>query len=464
MGTAWHRGWCLNNHNTDEVIGKLLLFFEAQESGKLRAGHRVQWRGDSYLHDGAAHGLDLSGGWFDAGDHLKLVFPLAWSATQVAWAMHSAPHVLEMGMFEGHSNWQWALQTLRHGLDFLLRCTAEPDTVVVQVGEVEADHSACLRAERDATTPRTVYRLEAGQPGADLRSMVAAALAASAAVLARVSGLAELRSSCLQRARELYASARRHPGCYSDALPECKKTYPSDNWQQYMFFAAAWLFVASDAEEFRLDAQRWQGEAEDKSGFPDFSWQSVYFGACAVMFQTCRDDRYREKLQYFLHCHLEQSNGVKQTPCGMTFLSKWGSCRHAAGAAAVLAAFSLSSGNVQNDSDAFMAGQFAEQQVCYILGDAGHSFVIGYGSDPPCRPHHRDSALCLQDSGNWAAFNTSGPNPNALIGGLCGGPALDGTWKDDRADYVSNEVALDYNAALLVACVLCAHMRGSHLR
>ena len=94
-------------------------------------------------------------------------------------------------------------------------------------------------------------------------------------------------------------------------------------------------------------------------------------------------------------------------------------------------------------------------QLCYILGAGGHSWVIGYGKRPPRRPHHRDSALRMDQSGDWQAFNRDGDNPNPLIGGLCGGPLEDGTWKDDRADYKGNEVALDYNAALILAAAMC---------
>ena len=50
-----------------DLLGASFLFFDAQESGKLRAKHRIKWRGDSYLLDGSDIGLDLSGGWFDAG-------------------------------------------------------------------------------------------------------------------------------------------------------------------------------------------------------------------------------------------------------------------------------------------------------------------------------------------------------------------------------------------------------------
>lgn len=92
-------------------------------------------------------------------------------------------------------------------------------------------------------------------------------------------------------------------------------------------------------------------------------------------------------------------------------------------------------------------------QITYILGATGSSYVIGYGCNPPKNPHHRDSALTLEESGDWVIFNTKEENANPVIGGLVGGPDLTDSWADDRTDYQQNEVALDYNAALLFGAV-----------
>lgn len=32
---------------------------------------------------------------------------------------------------------------------------------------------------------------------------------------------------------------------------------------------------------------------------------------------------------------------------------------------------------------------FAKKQIGYALGDAGHSFVVGVGNNPPTHVHHR---------------------------------------------------------------------------
>lgn len=49
------------------LLGNTLWFYDAQRSGALSENHRVPWRNDSALNDGNDVGLDLSGGFYDAG-------------------------------------------------------------------------------------------------------------------------------------------------------------------------------------------------------------------------------------------------------------------------------------------------------------------------------------------------------------------------------------------------------------
>lgn len=69
--------------NYTEALQKSLFFYEAQQSGKKPAWNRVSWRGDSALTDGADVGLDLTGGWYNAGDHVKFGFPMAFSTYKI---------------------------------------------------------------------------------------------------------------------------------------------------------------------------------------------------------------------------------------------------------------------------------------------------------------------------------------------------------------------------------------------
>jgi hypothetical protein len=59
------------NRHWSNVLGNSLWFYDAQRSGRLDQGtygNRVEWRNDSCLDDGSDWGIDLTGGWFDAGD------------------------------------------------------------------------------------------------------------------------------------------------------------------------------------------------------------------------------------------------------------------------------------------------------------------------------------------------------------------------------------------------------------
>jgi hypothetical protein len=73
----------------------------------------------------------------------------------------------------------------------------------------------------------------------------------------------------------------------------------------------------------------------------------------------------------------------------------------------------------------------------------GRSYVVGFGNNSPKFPHHRGA------SGVWDGnVNNPTPNRHILYGALVGGPesADDNDYHDERPNYISNEVALDYNA------------------
>jgi hypothetical protein len=69
-----------------------------------------------------------------------------------------------------------------------------------------------------------------------------------------------------------------------------------------------------------------------------------------------------EKLDYFAQSHLQVQNGIQRTPLGLTFVTEWGSCRHAAGVAAIMAVYARG----LRTHDAHRAAEmlrFAEQQA-----------------------------------------------------------------------------------------------------
>jgi len=119
-----------------EVLQKSLLFYEAQRSGSLPADNRVPWRGDSGLSDGNDVGHDLTGGWYDAGDHVKFGFPMAATTTVLAWVGIEYEQA-----YRDSGQYSILLENLRWMNDYLIRCHAAPNEFYGQVGNGTIDHA-----------------------------------------------------------------------------------------------------------------------------------------------------------------------------------------------------------------------------------------------------------------------------------------------------------------------------------
>ena len=91
---------------------------------------------------------------------------------------------------------------------------------------------------------------------------------------------------------------------------------------------------------------------------------------------------------------------------------------------------------------------WAQKQLRYIVGDAGRSFVVGMGNNPPSHSHHRGASCPKRsDTCDWTTgYNPTTSNPHTLYGALIGGPHVDDSFKDTRDNFEQNEPALDFNA------------------
>lgn len=99
---------------------------------------------------------------------------MAFTATLMAWSIidfgrNMGPHLGD------------AVVALRWATDYLLKATAVPNVVYVQVGDAFRDHS-CWERPEDMDTPRTVYKVDPAHPGSDVAGETAAALAAGSIV------------------------------------------------------------------------------------------------------------------------------------------------------------------------------------------------------------------------------------------------------------------------------------------
>ena len=174
----------------------------------------------------------------------------------------------------------------------------------------------------------------------------------------------------------------------------------------------------------------------------ELSWDEKTAGAAILLAQLTGDDKYVSKAVSFCN---KMADTQQKTPQGMVWIQPWGPLRHAANVAfACLAASNIDDPSINKEKYI----QFSVNQMHYALGDTGRSYVVGFGNNPPQRPHHRPSSCPVDpnEECNWDDFSQPGPNPSTLWGALVGGPDQSDVYIDDRGDYSHTEVACDYNA------------------
>ena len=181
-----------SNFNYAEALQKSLYFYEAQQSGTLSPNNRVEWRGAACLMDGQDIGRDLSGGWFDAGDHWTANLTMSFAAMTLAWSAIEQPDGwLKTGQMDE------LLESLIQVNRYFLKCILNPDCkdpaseleVAIGCGGREGIegpnvHSMWAPAEvAHWRTKRPTFRLNRQAPGGDIPGAMAAAMAASSMVI-----------------------------------------------------------------------------------------------------------------------------------------------------------------------------------------------------------------------------------------------------------------------------------------
>ncbi len=418
-----------------------IYFLDVQRSGPLPPKgqgpdrYRVPWRFDSALMDGADQGVDLTGGYYDAGDYVKFVFPMAASMTNLAWGLLVYPEG-----FSRAGQLPYMLSALRWGTDFLVKAHAAPHVLFAQVGLPELDHRYWGPPE-SMHMPRPSFKITERCPGSDLAGEVSAALAAASLVFRHRDP--DYAERLLAHAEELYDFADQYRGVYSSCVPEAAPYYASrSGFEDELAWAAAWLFRATGARRYLQDAESWFPHIRGAYQWTH-CWDDKRYGTYVLLATMTGKTIYRRAAEAYLDYWTvgHQGQRVFYTPGGLAWLDRHGPLRYAANTAFL--AFVYSDWLRQQGIGGWRVDtyhDFGVRQVNYILGDnpEGRSYMVGFGRRPPATPHHR--ASCAGDGGKGQR--------HIVYGAMVGGPDADDRFIDDRSDYLSNEVALDYNACL----------------
>lgn len=442
-GTITVSNAAASTYNYGEALQKAIMFYEFQRSGKLPADKRDNWRGDAGLTDGSDVGVDLSGGLFDAGDHVKFNLPMSYTAAMLSWSVYK-----DKAAYEKSGQLKYITDTIRYIDDYLMKCHPSGNVYYYQVGDGEADHKWWGPAEvMQMARPTAV--IDSSHPGSTVVAESAAALA-SAALIFKDSD-PSYSQKCLTHAKQLFD--------FADTTKSDKGYTAADgyykSWSGFydeLSWAAAWIAMASGDQTYVDKAEtyvpNWQ--TEDQSKIIKYRWaqcwDDVHIGAALLLAQLTNKDTYKNVLEMNLDYWTTgySGNKIKYTPKGLAWMDSWGSLRYATTQAFIASVYSQWKGCTPEKVKTYQ--DFAKSQVDYALGSSGRSYLIGFGVNPPQHPHHRTA------QGSWADDKTvPGYHRHTLIGALVGGPAADDTFSDDVGNFNQNEPACDYNAGFVGA-------------
>lgn len=434
-----------NSYDYGDALQKSIMFYEFQKSGKLPENQRNNWRGDSGLADGADVGLDLTGGMYDCGDHVKFNLPMAYTSTMLAWS-----YLESTDIYEKTGQDTYLLDNIRWINDYLIKCHPAEDVYYSQVGDGGLDHASWTAAEV-MQMKRPAYKVDLSQPGSAVCGEAAASLA-SCSILYKDTD-PEYAATCLQHAKELFSLAERmksdtgynkFAGAY----------YNSSHFYDELSWASMWIYRATNESVYLTKAKEYaknwgkEGQTDTIAYTWAHCWDDVHYGAelLIAQYDTSSDSAiYKKAIENNLDYWSTGKNGerVPYTPKGLAWRDQWGSLRYSANQSFLASVYADWEQADSTKAEAYK--NFAKSQADYILGSSGRSFMVGYDETSPTQPHHRTAHGPWENNVAGAPYKAR----HVLVGALVGGPDRNDGYNDVITDFQQNEVGCDYNAGLV---------------
>lgn len=416
------------------------------------AGHL----GDQPKGDGAQWG-----GWYDAGDHGKYVVTGALAAWQLIDSFEQSGST-SLSIPEAGGTLPDILDEAKWELDFLLRMQ-RPDGLVSHKIHDDGKWTGIPMPPQDDPLPRKLF---------DPSTSATLDLAAVGARCARVYQQFDdaFATKCLNAATRAWTAAEANPNLRPAESTPGGGSYYDDNFADETSWAAAELFTATGSSTYlpkithSLDAGGFSWK--DTGGLGDIALARVSIIPAGAMTegemksplvaQNPLQDRARTHIIAAADKHLADLRGQgypnPDRPSNKYF---WGSTSGTANKAMVMGlAYKLTMNTKYQDG--------AVEALDYLLGRnaLNQSYVSGYGERASMNQHHR-----------FWAHQLRATLPNPAPGSLAGGPNSDVSvldpaklavaerflhgcapakcYVDDINSYMTNEVAINWNSALV---------------
>lgn len=224
--------------------------------------------------------LDVSGGWHDAGDHLRYLLTSGNTVCRMLFAWLENKEVFNdthnhLGQ-PGSNGIPDVLDEIKWGLDWMLKMHPEPDQLFHQVAD-DRDHVGFKLPHLDTAdygwgpgSYRVVYYASGKPQGlfehqntstgiANLAGRYAVAMAMAYRVWKDDLSDECFARRCLQAGREVYEMGLRQPGCQEGTPCRAPYRYFENSWADDMEWGAAELYKATGEARYLKDAKKFAG-------------------------------------------------------------------------------------------------------------------------------------------------------------------------------------------------------------
>ncbi len=456
----------LSDDDYIEAAWMTTRFYGAQRSGQGPnwvldgTNNPTSFTGDKY------NGKDVSGGWFDCGDHVMYGQTQGYSSYVLAVSFAEFTkgfYDLYTGDYTdyksskdytrkgGKSNdVRDLLEELRYEADFWVKAAIDENNFVTVKGNGNQDHNKWVTAGAmtklgtgDGGEPREI---KGNADDAYTPGMAAAMLA----VMARIDPDESAREKYLKAAKTAFSYAKKHKGV-TNSQGFYESSWWNNIWEDGPFLAATELYRTTKDESYKSEAQKYWDKIDfSKNSYSRFSYSdasplSYVLGEFVFGFNPLGDYAGVQNYLDKMYQNQTDSKGIfnKETGGPGKF-----STRTPAGGAFLYALYSKFAEDDSYDAD-------IEKNISYLLGDNSNkkSYVVGFtrnGANAPTHPHHR-GYYANEDPGRDVNGAPNPPEKNKLLGGMIAGDFTSGSHSNSTAQWQVNEVCLDLNAPLVGA-------------
>ena len=466
-GFAFTNSFALSDDDFIEAAWMTTRFYGAQRSGQGPnwildgTNNPTSFTGDKY------NGKDVSGGWFDCGDHVmygqsqgfaSYVLALSFAEfTKGFYDLYTGDYTDYKASKDytrkgGKPNKiRDLLEELRYEADFWVKAAIDDGHFVTVKGDGNKDHNKWVTAgamsklgNGDGGEPRDITATadDSFTPG-----MAAAMLA----VMARIDPDESAREKYLKAAKTAFAYAKKHNG-----VTNSQGFYEKSWWQG--IYADGPCLAAMELYRTTLDSS-YAKEAKtyyDKIDFEKNSWTRLSYSDASPITYILGDFYFKWHPKGDLagsETYLENMYNLPEDKDSKGIFLKDAKesgfpTRSPSGGAFLYALYAKFAKDKSYDSA-------IEKNIAYLLGDNSNkkSYVVGYtrnGVNAPTRPHHR-GYYGNEDPGRDVNGVGSAPEKNKLLGGMIAGNFSSGSHDGNVSNWQVNEVCVDINAPLVGA-------------